>query len=425
VSEDASTRVGVLGSSAQALVDAHGAITPDGGRWQLDWWIGADDRWHVPAREAAVRQSLVHAAPVVETSLRVPGGDAVHRAYGVGGPAGLVAVEIENASGAPFVASLVMKPARGGRLRAVGRRGSWVTVEGHPALRTPRPASRWAAGLDGETFDTVVDGRAEHGIFTEIRRRGMRLEVALLHPLAHRTRLRCALAVGRNRSVPVDAVDLSLLPDPQVAAAGWAAHLRRGMQAVLPDHRLQQAVYAARAALLLGADAAGRPHDEEVAALEDWGFDTEAVAAWGRLGIRERRRAAQRVPDPSPWETIQSRLRAASPTFAWPDGPAPLLRAVRDLLVAPGDDGSVTLLTEFPAGWRGQGLDVREAPTRAGHVSYAVRWHGPRPALLWECARPIRLTAPGLDPSWSTTEARGEALLAEPTDRPRDAGSFT
>ena len=57
-----------------------------------------------------------------------------------------------------------------------------------------------------------------------------------------------------------------------------------------------------------------------------------------------------------------------------------------------------------------------EAPTHAGLLSYAVRWHGARPALLWEL-RPhagverVRLTAPGLDPSWTTEELRGEALL--------------
>jgi hypothetical protein len=28
--------------------------------------------------------------------------------------------------------------------------------------------------------------------------------------------------------------------------------------------------------------------------------------------------------------------------------------------------------------------------------------------------RAVRLTAPGLDPSWSTTDAKGEALLAAP-----------
>jgi hypothetical protein len=46
-------------------------------------------------------------------------------------------------------------------------------------------------------------------------------------------------------------------------------------------------------------------------------------------------------------------------------------------------------------------------------VSYAVRWHGNRPALLWECEHPgLRLHAPGLDGLWTTDEQQGEALLA-------------
>jgi hypothetical protein len=411
-SEGAPTRVGVLGSSAQALVDERGVVTPDGAPWQLDWWVGADDRWRVPAREAAVRQSLLGGAPVVETSMRVPGGDAVHRVYGVGGPAGLVAGEIENASGAPFVAALVLGPARPGRVRAVGTSGAWVTVDRHPALRTPRRATRWAAGFSGETFDVVVEGRAERGRFTGARGRGMRLEVALLYPVAHRTKLRFALSAGRrDRSVAVDAVDPSLLPESHVAAAGWAAQLRRGMQVELPDARLRQAVDAARVALLLMADAVRRPRGDEVAALEDWGLDAEAAGAWRRLGFRERRRAGQRMLNPKPWEAIQARLTSASPTFTWSDGPVPFLQAVRDLLVVERADGSVAVLSTLPVDWRGQSLDVRDAPTRAGRVSYSVRWHGARPALLWQCERAIRLHAPGLDPSWSTTEQRGEALL--------------
>ena len=68
---------------------------------------------------------------------------------------------------------------------------------------------------------------------------------------------------------------------------------------------------------------------------------------------------------------------------------------------------------------------MHDAPTRAGRVSYAVRWHGARPALLWECERPIRLSAPGLDRDWSTTEPRGETLLAAPPGAPSDAGGFS
>ena len=76
------------------------------------------------------------------------------------------------------------------------------------------------------------------------------------------------------------------------------------------------------------------------------------------------------------------------------------------------DDGVVTICAELPDAWRGRELDVHDAPTRRGSVSYAVRWHGRRPALLWDVPAGVELRAPGLDPEWSTTEARGEALLA-------------
>jgi hypothetical protein len=369
---------------------------------------------------------LVGRAPVVETSVRIPSGDAVLRAWGVGGPAGLVAVEIENASPAPFVAAIVIRPAPDGRVRSVATRGAWVTVDGRPALRTPRPASRWAAGMPDETFEVVEAGRAQEHTFTGVGGRRTRIEVALLHPVAHRTRLRCALAAGRpGRSVPVDAVDLSLIPGAEEAVAGWDAQLRRGMRVVVPDARLQRAIDAGRAALLLAADARRRPSAEDVAALEDWGFGGEAATAWRRLGMRARTRASRRAPDPAPWGTVRARLSSASSTFTWPDGPAPLLRAVRDVLVDAGDDESVDLLVELPAEWRGQSLEVHDAPTRAGRVSYAVRWHGARPALLWECERPTHLRAPGLDRAWSTTEARGEALLAAPADAPSEPESFS
>ena len=177
--------------------------------------------------------------------------------------------------------------------------------------------------------------------------------------------------------------------------------------------------------MLLAADARRRPTADVVVALEDWGFDAEAAAAWRRLGMRARVRAARRAPDPSPWHTVRARLASASSTFTWHDGPAAVLRAVRDLLVGGGDDESIDLVVELPTEWRGQGVEVHDAPTRAGRVSYAVRWHGARPALLWECERAVRLRAPGLDPAWSTREARGEALLAAPTGPSPGPESFS
>ena len=80
---------------------------------------------------------------------------------------------------------------------------------------------------------------------------------------------------------------------------------------------------------------------------------------------------------------------------------------------------SVALCTLIPDDWLGQGFAVHDALTHFATVSYAVRWHGARSALLWEVTPhvdvdSVRLTVPGLDPTWSTTERAGEALLVAP-----------
>src|SRR5688572_19537561 len=113
---EAWTTVGNLDSPRRAMVDGSGRVAPGGRGWLLDWWIGAEDRWHQPSREAAVRQQLVGASPVVETRVKVPSGDAVARCYGARGSAGedLVVVEVENASKVPVALALVVRAADGG-----------------------------------------------------------------------------------------------------------------------------------------------------------------------------------------------------------------------------------------------------------------------------------------------------------------------
>ena len=71
-----------------------------------------------------------------------------------------------------------------------------------------------------------------------------------------------------------------------------------------------------------------------------------------------------------------------------------------------------------PDGWYGGKVELHDAPTAHGRISFAIRWHGTRPALLWELEPhegdpPVTITVPGLDPTWSTIELRGDALLAE------------
>ena len=60
VTRATTTRVGVLGRPRGApRRPDRGASVPDDSGWTLDWRIGADDRWRMPERETAVRQTLV------------------------------------------------------------------------------------------------------------------------------------------------------------------------------------------------------------------------------------------------------------------------------------------------------------------------------------------------------------------------------
>jgi hypothetical protein len=175
--------------------------------------------------------------------------------------------------------------------------------------------------------------------------------------------------------------------------------LERGLQAALPPP-IGERVDAARADLLL---APATP--EVVAALEDWGLDAEAADGWARLGWNDRRRARKRRAIDEPWATTVATDAGSEP--------ARFLANLRAVLVHESR-GGVDLLPGFPPDWLGQPLTVDAVPLHAGSLSFAVRWHGSRPALLWDAPAGVELRVPALDPAWSSAEAVGEALLAEP-----------
>ena len=99
----------------------------------------------------------------------------------------------------------------------------------------------------------------------------------------------------------------------------------------------------------------------------------------------------------------------------------------------------------MPTSWLGNNFEIHGLPTSATTtVSFAVRWHGERPAVLWEQhatdgSSTVELSAPGVDPDWRTSEASGETLWPAPererarpslsisvdTDSDTGGGSFT
>ncbi len=94
--------------------------------------------------------------------------------------------------------------------------------------------------------------------------------------------------------------------------------------------------------------------------------------------------------------------------------------AVIGRLVGPVADGVVDLLPMVPDAWFGQPLDVRGLVTHVGTMSFSIRWHGARPALLWDREGgpdAVRITCCGLDPTWASSDRRAEALLVAPVSR--------
>ena len=141
----------------------------------------------------------------------------------------------------------------------------------------------------------------------------------------------------------------------------------------------------------------------------------------------------------SAWRTLDVLLDAVSPTGAWPRrltldegasaeesdcvaATAAVAWLAADLL-GRADTGGVHLLGVVPERWLGQRIEVHGVVTARGVVGCAVRWHGERPALLWDVEvldgdqDELVVDAVGLDPTWQGTGPRGEALLA-PVDLP-------
>jgi hypothetical protein len=384
------TTIGVLGYGARADVGARGALLV--GELAVDWWVGADDRWHIPADDAGVRQLRPGPAPIVETIVRVPGGEVAHTAYGAtaAGRAGVV-VDIENRSAAPLTIGLVVRVERRGVIEADG---ALLRIGGAPAFVVSRSPGAWAAG--DSTAAIVMNGDAGP---PPMRALEAPTEFALLFPVPHRTTLRAVLGdLCSNADGAV--VDVRELPGADTIARGWERQLERGMQAVLPVP-VGEHVDAARADLLL----ASRREPGVFVALEDWGFDDEAATAWAELGLRARRSARRRVRGGDLWAAV----RAVDPDR----DPARFLSALRSALVS--ESGStIDLLPGFAPDWLGQPITIDALPLRSGPLSFAVRWHGARPALLWDAPPGVELRSPALDPAWSSKEAAGETLLAEP-----------
>lgn len=395
--------VGALGARGNVVVDEHGVARPVDTPFDLAWGVATDPEWRT-AGSAGMRTRSLGGTPVTETAIRMRGGEVRVHWYGAGGVAPCVVLEVENDSPDPCAFAVLVRPVTAGGVTSVRGEGP-TTAIGDAAFVSPAAPRRWASASSAEELlGELAAGRASDG---PVRVAGASTHVALLFAVPHRVVWRAALVVDRHGGrLP----DPARLPGHRDAVAGWDRVLDRGLRVEVPDRTLDDALRLARATILLRAAGSGRHDAQLAAALEDWGFDTEAADVWHRLGFVARRRAARREHAGEPWATVQ-RARAEPAAEA-----CTLLRAMRETLLAErGRDMEV--FPHLPVEWLGAPVAFHDLPTRAGPVSAALRWHGARPALLWDAPRGTVLRAPALDEQWTARTERGEALLRPPPAR--------
>jgi hypothetical protein len=386
---------GVTGHPWRASVSASGDIEPwDRDQEPVRWYVAADDRWHDPAEDTAVRQIRIDGTPVTETRLRIPDGDAVQRVWTVADHGGLTIMEIENDSARPIAVALT-----GG------------------GLLTERPP-------------------------TDVAVKGIELDAsAIVLPVGHRSSARVAISHRRRDTGPIPA----RVPPVAAVVSGWLTVCERASRLGLPDQQLVDAVTAARCDLLLdgpvdAADPLGFLAD--VAQIVRLGDDADAwlpevIGPLERIG-RERgprvddvlvavERLAVTAGDERAagdiaalvarrrrdgLEALASRMSLAERIAVEAQSRGAFVDAVERSLVAGGD----VLPGGLPPSWLGANFEVHGLPTSArSTLSFAVRWHGERPALLWEqTGPPVILTARAIDAAWQSDEPSGETLLAAP-----------
>jgi len=373
----------VLGTSFRADVTTTGTIVPWDGSPPLAWYIAADDRWHSPDREVAVRQSRLRGAPVFETRVRIPGGDAVQRIWSVADGGGRTLVEVTNDSPLPIACAFT--------------RNDVLTVR--------PPADVPIQGIELPPTTIVL-------------------------PVGHRASVTIALAHGGGGPGTLPPGSASA----DATARGWVARSEAASRVVLPDERVADRLVAARAELLL----AGPPAADDdpvgfllgvaelvrlrelgsddlddivpdvagavaaVARESGWDVDAALAAAAPVLAAAGEERALRDLA-----RILASRPAAAPPPSTPADGVRDVA-AIERLLVR---DGAL-LPDGVPPAWRGANLEAhRLSAGPRSTVSFAVRWHGEHPAVLWELdGDPVELRAPVMDPDWRTTEPRGETL---------------
>jgi hypothetical protein len=390
-------KVGIRGGRISAEVTPWGDVLPADGSPSLEWHVADEDRWHSPRNEASIRQTWREGTPVVETRLRVRGGDVVQRIYAVADSGGLVVLEFENDSPTSVAVALT--------------RNDVVTQR--------PPTTQPVMGIDLPS-DTIV------------------------LPIGHRATIRVALPLGGTTT---SGASLGSLPSPEAVVRGWLQAVETSARFVANDEPVQQlarAVVEARCALLLGGIV--DPHDDPMGTLLDgielvrmgekpeiWLDELVPLAescfsrhrsyasqdlAQAAAGVQDlltragEKRGARDVA--AMWKKISTGDTGdTGNTIAASFTHGRRVAAIEQQLLSVRPDGSVVLMPNgVPNEWRGCNIESYGLMGGGGaFVSFALRWHGANVAALWEISNGDLALTSGVDHTWSNSGvATGEAL---------------
>lgn len=428
-----STPSGILGLRWRASITQWGDVHFFDGSEPISWAIAAEDRWHFPEQESSTRQTRVSGTPVTETRVRVPNGDVVQRVWSASlrDEVSAVLVEFTNDSPLPVAISL--------------SRSDVVTPRSYHRLdSTQRPWPSEDRGID---------------------------RPPLVIPLGHRSSMRVALA----RTGIVSEIDVDAFPDWEAVVRGWVNITDGASRVEVPDLidgvPLEDLVRIQRSNVALASpEVVHGSIDDEIAwlvahrELVRMGLASadvpQIVTTLERLLriVRKQRNLRSEIADALRSGAI---LLASSDSRAYRDLERAVSRTLHkrglaaskdvdfvrslgsvrgvalrdnsnersvanDLISAVEGDlawwsarDEVMLVTDgFDETRLGVNIEAHRIPAGSGRtISLAIRWHGERPAVIWEVdGPPGLLLRSGVDPHWTSVESKGEALWSAPAD---------
>ena len=471
------TVLAAAGASGALAVDGAGRVATGRHGWLLDWGIQTGGHGCTPGAAAGLRQRTAGAegaAPVaLETVVRTAAGDVSQSVYVClapgAGAGGLGVIEVRNHTSAPVAVTLALRPGDFWRPD-----GLWqVEIDGAGALANGAQVLWWqrppvgvrlladAAATPGGPHESPPAPAGWAGGPQRVRSRAGRATAEFTWPVTHGTALRVLLPLEDGDAVPPAP---AVVPTLAQVGRGWDLHTAEGLRvAGLPEGRIETLVAAAIRRLLgldVGPSAGDGPDGRLLPAERALVATALAVAGYPQRAAEVISVRAARNPDSAARlarreaaritasfgvapGTVGAMATAAGPGGGWPGdrgGDDPVLRAA--FLLAVGDflvsqqDGCLDLLAGAGADLAGSRppIEVHRLGTGCGVLSFAVRWHDERPALLWELTPPgtpleswasvlagggaeartasaPRLRAAALSESWSTRRHVGESLL--------------